>query len=306
MKRPFRAAWCAALFALSVMAAPVLTRPASADFPPPAQIPNFIRPELFRGFEPFPPDAFGLSPRLKFFVFQDERGLHVIRLWDEEEVFSADSPFERFEVGFDLKDDHLFLLENPNTSPRLRIVDLCTGDPVYDQRFRVRPEIRTDFDGDVIVIVVRDLGRTSVTVLGKHGRSAARRHFSESVQWGINLRVPVVAFVDRNTLGGARIETINTLRGRTTFRETVRDSFDAGFEPFGSAFVVIRRTGQDAFRVRMVNSFKGRFLVNRSFFGPGRAGFTPDSSFLGVESRAGFTDRLYLFSTDTGRQLVLR
>jgi hypothetical protein len=56
----------------------------------------------------------------------------------------------------------------------------------------------------------------------------------------------------------------------------------------------------------MFDSVTGRLLMSRSFLGIINAGFTPESTLLGVRGRDGATERLFLFRTTDGRQVFLR
>ena len=319
MKRNPRLALCAALSSLCLLTGPSAS-PASAAPTTrlPRVVPNFIRPILFEGFEPIAPDEFGLSPNFQFLVVQDTRGLRVIRLDDEDKkhhdpkdhdfneddiVFSDSFIRDHVEVGFDPSDQRLYLLEWSGADFRFRFINLDDGQILLDQRLSDLPEIRTNLDGSINVLTVRNLNQTRVLVFDDEGLITYRRNFSTFVQWGINLFGPAIAFVDRDALGHVQVELVHAFSGRVLIRESGLQLIDVGFEPEGPAFVVVLATSTDTFRVRMVHSKTGRLLVNRTFFGAANAGFTPDGSLLGIKSRSGLSQRVYLFRTIDGRLL---
>ena len=82
MNRIARAARYAALLLLCLLAAPAGVRAQN--------LPNFVSPSLFAGFEPIEPDDTGLSPNFQYLVVNDGDQIHVIRLFDEIEVFHPD------------------------------------------------------------------------------------------------------------------------------------------------------------------------------------------------------------------------
>lgn len=279
----------------------VPARQASAQIVPgPDANPRFRAPVLFQGYEPIGPGNSGLSPHGRFLVVQDNRGLRVVRVADGAEVFRDSLPADNAEVGFDPFDRRLFVVENERLTYRVRFVHPDTGQILLDARASEQPDIRLNAEATANVVILRRGSTAQVIVFNEAGRIVHRRNTSPFVKVGINDFAPVVALIDRR--GGSRVDIVvlNAATGRITLRESVTEQFDAGFEPFGTAFVVARATSVGSFRTRMVNGFTGRFLVNRTFFGPVNAGFTDDSRFLGVKSRQGAGNRVYLFRTTTG------
>jgi hypothetical protein len=319
MKRNPMLALCAAVSALCLLAGPSVGPAAAAPGSRlPRVVPNFVPPILFKGFEPIPPDEFGLSPDFHFLVVQDTRGLRVIRLdeghkkhddpkdhdpkFDEDDVVFSDSFIEgHLEVGFDPSDQRLYLLEGSGGDFRFRFIDLDDGRILLDQRLPDLPEIRTNFKGSVNLLAIHELNQTRVLVFDDEGIINYRRSFSRFVHWGINSFAPSIAFVDRNGTGQTQVELVNAFSGLVILRESGLGIVDTGFEPKGPAFVVVTATSRDTFRVRMIQSETGQFLLNRTFFGAANAGFTPDGSLLGVRSRSGLSQRVYLFRTFDGR-----
>lgn len=303
MKRLTSAALCVVLGALCLLAGP--TRAQAA--PHPGQFPQLVRPDLFEGFEPIEPDQFGVSPSFQFFVFQDQDGLHVIRLFDGEETFTLSFPDGQLTVGFDPADQRLFLLE-PRAGGQYRFlfVNPWTGDILRTDFMSVRPRIRTNFDATVNVLLIPDRSRTSVLVFDDLGDLIYRRTYSALVRVALNLFSPVVAFIDAVAGGRVRIDLLNALRGSLVYQSTVSALSRFGFAPFGGAFVIAEPTGPNAFRVRLLDPFLVRALLFRSFVGQVNAGFTPDGSLLGIFSDRARTRSLYLFRTFDGRLVTFR
>jgi hypothetical protein len=297
MKRLVGAALAAALGLLC--AAPVPAAAGGFPQPPPAVVPDLLEPELFEGFEPIPPDDFGFSPDFEFFVFQDDEGLQVIRVADSAIVLRQRFD-DRVEIGFDPDDNRIYLLDGPQDNQRLRFIDPDTGLVLFDRRFRTRPEVRTDFEGFVNVVVSREREAATILVFDGFGVPTTRLVTSPLVRWGINLDVPVVAFVDSVPFGATRIELINVLKRRYVLRERTDQQVLAGFEPFGASFVIGRPEGRGAFRVLLANAFTGRKVLNRLFAGPMTFGFLLDGDLLGVFEDAA-RQKLHLFRTSNGR-----
>ncbi|HTE19050.1 MAG TPA: hypothetical protein VK689_11805 [Armatimonadota bacterium] len=304
MKRTVGAALCAALSTLSVLLVPATRGLAAPQTSPNApRIPNLIAPSFFEGFEPIPPDRNGTSPSLQFLVFEDERGLHVVRLADQVEVFSEELDRE-FQVGFDPSDQRLFLVETQRDGYRFRFINPDTGAVLLDERSTERPDIRINFDATVNVLALRDRTRTRLEVFDAGGRVRFRRNASAQVQIGINLFSPTVVLIDPTSFGGALVEAVNAATGRLTVRErTTRAQLRVGFEPFGPALVIAQRTGAQTFRVRLIDSETGGIRLSRSFSGALNVGFTPEGSLLGIRTRDSFQARLFLFRTLDGRQV---
>lgn len=300
-----RPAFVAGVILFAGLCAAPAPRAAAQIVPGSREVPRFRAPDLFPGFEPVAPDSSGLSPRGRFIVIQDSRGLRVVRTADSAEVF-RDSLARNTEVGFDPFDRRMYVTSNDRLTYRFRFVHPDTGRILLDDRVSERPDIRINLDGTANVLTLRRGNTGQVNVFNDAGRVTHRRNMSSFAQVGINRYAPVVALLDRR--GGTRIDLVllNAEVGRITVREAISAQFEAGFEPLGTAFVIARATSPGSFRIRMVNGYNGRFLVNRTFFGPVNAGFTDDSRFLGVKSRQGAGDRVYLFQTTTGGTTVAR
>lgn len=301
MKRTPRVALWAALMALGALVGSL--RPAAAA-PLPNAIPNFVQPSLFEGFPPIEPDEFGLSPNFEFLVFEDEDGFHVIRLVDDVETFRLQFPQGPLTVGFDPADERLFLLEAlPGERFRFRFIDPETGLVLRDDRLSDFPELRTNFDASVTVLAEPIPRRTRVEVLEADGRAVFRRTFSTRVDFALSAFEPAVAFLDPLSNGRLRVELLNAERGNIVLRETVSVFSVIGFAPFDSTFVVAQPVNSNNFRVRLVDALRPGVLTSRSFSGPVNAGFTPDGSLLGVVSRRGPREELFLLRTFDGRQV---
>ena len=280
----------------------VPARHANAQIVPgPEANPRFRAPVLFQGYEPIQTGNSGLSPSGRFLVVQDNRGLRVVRVVDGAEVFRDTLPANNTEVGFDPFDRRLFVVESERLTYRVRFVHPDTGQILLNATASEPPDIRVNAAATANVVILRRGSTAQVIVFNEAGRIVYRRNTSPFVKVGINDFAPVAALIDRRG-SGSRVDIVvlNALTGRITLRESISERFDAGFEPFGTAFVVARATSVGSFRVRMVNGFTGRFLVNRTFFGPANAGFTDDSRLLGVKSRQGSGNRVYLFRTING------
>lgn len=304
MKRSIGLFLCAAVTA-AALAAALPVRPARAARPgqPPRLVPNFVEPVLFEGFEPLEVDEFGLSPKGEFLVYEDVFGLHVIRTEDGVEVFQ-DTILDNFQVLFTPSEGRFFLLERSGSGYRLRFIELEKKDQVglvlFDEHFLDRPEIRTDLDGLVNLVAVPMRNQTRILVFDAKGRVFFQRAFTELVRWGINLHHPLVAFVDPIRNGDVQVLVVNARAGLPTFQSTAHFPYELGFEPGGPDFVLGSAGGLNVFRVVLVQGKTGTPLLNRSFSGPLNVGFTPDSQLLGVRSRIGSTQRIYLFRTTDG------
>jgi hypothetical protein len=306
MKRSHGVALCAAL-AVLLPPAFVPTALAARRIPRrPTIIPNFVPPSLFDGFEPVPPDEFGFSPGGQFLVIQDDRGLHVTDLGAETEVFTERSLADQVEVGFDPFDNRLFLMEDGQGQFRFRFVDLETGSVLLDQNFLERPEIRTNVDATANLLLVRDPSRLQLILFDAEGGTKLRRVYSPQAQVGFSFAGTGLAVIDAAAFGRTQVEAFNARTGRPALRESVSGAFLAGFAPSGASFVVAEATSAGTFRVRMVDAARARTLVNRTFHGPVDAGFTPDSQFLRVRSRFGDRERVFLFRTRDGREVLFR
>lgn len=304
MKRTPGVALWATLAALCALLGPA--RPAAA-VPPPNVVPNFVRPTLFEGFEPIEPDEFGLSPNFEYFVFQDQDGLHVIRLFDGVETFTLGGVQSLLTVGFDPADERLFILEPlPGGNYRFRLADPETGNLLRSDFLTYFPHIRTNFEGTVTVILEPLARQTRVLVIDGLGLIVYRRAYSSLVQVALNAFFPAVAFLDPLSGGRIRVEVLNALRGVLVFRETVAALSIVGFSPFGASFVVARPISLNSFRVRLVDVFNARLLLSRSFPGYVNVGFTPEGTLLGVVARRGILEELQLYRTLDGRQIFLR
>jgi hypothetical protein len=300
LKRPLGGAY--ALAALCVLLA---ARPAAAVTP--VTTPQFVRPDFSEGFEPIPPDEFGVSPNFEFLVIQDEDGLHVIRLVDDVETFTLGAFTGPLQIGFDPSDHRLFLLEpQKGGSYRFRFIDPNTGEVLRSDRLNTFPEIRTNFDATVNVLASTTGRRTDAVVFDKHGDLIYRRSYSSLVRFSLNVFFPVVAFVDPQAGGQIRIEVLDAFHGVVQYRESVPATSIVGFAPFGPDFVVARPLSSNSFRVRLVNGLNGLILVTRSFTGSVNVGFTPDGSLLGVITQRGLNQDVFLFRTFDGSQVFLR
>lgn len=303
MKRLTSAALCVALGILCLLAGPGRALAA----PQPGQFPQLIRPDLFEGFEPIPPDESGISPNFEFFVFQDEDTLHVIRLFDGEETFTLHFVDQRLSVGFDPADERLFILEpRPGGRYRFLFVNPDTGAILRTEYTNTLPTVRTNFDATVNVLATPDRTRSTVLVIGRYGDLIYRRTFSTLVQIALNVFSPVVAFIDPVGAGRVRIELLNALTGIIAYRSTVSALSRFGFAPFWGTFVVAEPNSSRSFRVRLIDPFLVQVLLFRSFVGPVNVGFTPDGSLLGVISDRGNTRDLFLFRTVDGSQVFLK
>ncbi|HEU4752076.1 MAG TPA: hypothetical protein VFU47_03130, partial [Armatimonadota bacterium] len=162
------------------------TQPAAAAPPtqPPLIVPALVQPELFEGFQPIPPDDFGLSPGLNFFVFQDDEGLHVVRLQDAVEVFNERIP-ELIDVGFDPGDHRLYILDGDFNHPRFRFINLFTGETLLEERLTDQAEVRTDLHGFVNLLVTRSGQRSDILVFDGFGRRVQRLTRDALATWGV-------------------------------------------------------------------------------------------------------------------------
>lgn len=270
----------------------------------PTIIPNLIAPQLFPGFEPIEPDAFGLSPDLRFVVISDDRGLRVIRRSSGLEVFRQRIA-DPVATGFDPSDRRFFLLERAGGGYRFRFIDLANGFSLRDERFQDRPEIRTNENASANTIIVRNGTRSQVLLFNRAGREVYRRGAGANADVGFQFSAPSAAIVDRDAFGRAEIIVVNVATGRLTVHQTLFGDFQAGFETDdGAAFLIAAATSEGSFRVRLVNARNGRPLVNRRFQGPVRAGFLPEGGVLGVVDRTFERERVFLFRTSNGEEIV--
>lgn len=304
MKRTAGVAGWAMLAALCALLGSA--RPA-ASLPPPNATPSFVRPNLFPGFEPIEPDELGISPSGEYFVFQDQHGFHVVRLFDGVETFQLSFVQNNLTVGFDPADERLFILEPLRGGDYLlRLVDPYSGLLLWTDRFSRRPTVRTNLDATVTVVVEADQRQSRAYILDRKGAIVYRRSYSSQLDFALNDTVPAVAFFDPVAGGNIRVEVVSAKKGLITFRETLPALGSFGFAPYGPAFVVARPQGAGTFRVRLTDVLKGNLLVSRSFSGPVNAGFTPDGTLLGVVARQGLREELTLFRTLDGSQVFTR
>jgi hypothetical protein len=270
---------------------------------PPAQIPNLVRPQMFAGFQPIPPDPFGFSPRRRHLVILDARGLQILR-FDGTVVFSERPRTDFPEVAFDPSDRRVYLIERHPFFLRLRILDPLRGRVLIDRRLPPHTEVATNRTGTLTLLAVREERQTQVLVLDPLARTTYRHLGGPMLSWGFDPFTPTVALVEDLPTGArSQVTLVHGWSGHRTFLATTRGPHELGFSPWGGSFVLAQPTGSGQFQVQLVATPRGNVLLTRSFAGISNAGFTANGRLVGVRAREGLQERLHLFSTFSGHEV---